>query len=435
MKIKILLGLFLILLIEAKAQDKPNVLLIYVDDLGYGDLGCYGGKVIETPNIDQLANEGVRFTNGYVASPVCGPSRLALLSGSYTQRYGVYWNNDLWDRYGFQVPENQKLITETFHDAGYNTAVVGKWNITTNDPSGFVDDAYEVMNWKGAYYPEEDGTYLGVNGPEFKSEIMEFGPRRPTDEYLTDRLTRRASEYMEEHKSEPFFLYLAYNAPHSPYQADKKYDKTFASLENLRDRIYAGMVASLDDNIGKIMQKLKELDLEKNTLVVFISDNGPADRSDGHLNSAGPLKGKKANHYEGGIRIPFILKFPGMSTNKTVSNAVVNNIDIYPTLCAAADIHIPANTVIDGINLMPYLQNGFKKYPERTLYWKNYKSGAIRSGDWKMVVSGEKKELFNLKDDKGEEHNLAKSKPEVLQRLHKNFSDWLDAMPEALANK
>lgn len=426
--------MFLALIVAgANAQDKPNVLLIYVDDLGYGDLGCYGGKIIPTPHIDQLANQGVRFTNGYVVSPVCGPSRLSLLSGSYPQRYGVYWNNDLWDRYGFKVPENQKLLTETFRDAGYATAMVGKWNITENDASKFVDESYDVMNWKGAYYPEEDGSYLGVNGPEFKNEIMEWGPRRPSDEYLTDRLTRRASEFMQRHQKDPFFLYLAYNAPHSPYQADKKYDALFASLDNQRDRIYAGMVASLDENIGKVMRKLKELDLEKNTLIVFISDNGPADRSDGQLNSAGPLKGKKANHYEGGIRIPFILKFPNMHTNQSPTDAVVNNIDIYPTLCAAAGLKIPEGTVIDGMNLLPYLQKGFKNFPERILYWKNYKSGAMRQGDLKLVVSGEKKELYNLARDPGEVNNLAKDKPEVLKQMHDKWSLWLGTLPKSLS--
>ena len=431
---KIWIGMLLALIATgANAQNKPNVLLIYVDDLGYGDLGCYGGNVIPTPNIDQLASEGVMFTNGYVPSPVCGPSRLALLAGSYTQRYGVYWNNDLWSRYGFKLPDNQKLVTETFRDAGYATAMVGKWNITENDASAFVDESYEVMNWKGAYYPEEDGSYLGVNGPEFKEEIMEWGPRRPSDEYLTDRLTRRASEFMQQHQSEPFFLYLAYNAPHSPYQVDKKYDAQFASLTNERDRIYAGMVASLDENIGRVMQKLKELDLEKNTLVIFISDNGPADRSDGQLNSAGILKGKKANHYEGGIRIPFIIKFPDMKINQTETNAVVNNIDIYPTLCAAAGVSVPEGTVIDGMNLLPYLQKGFEAFPERTLYWKNYKSGAIRKGDLKLVISGEKKELYNLASDPGEKNNLANDKPEVLDQMYNKWSLWLCTMPEKLA--
>jgi len=433
MKLRVLICFsFVFLFSVLRAEEKPNVLLIYVDDLGYGDLGCYGGEIIPTPNIDKLADQGVRFTNGYVACPVCGPSRLSLLSGSYPQRYGVYWNDDLWEQYGFKVPSSQKLVTEAFRDAGYVTGMVGKWNITSNDPSPFVDEFYDVMNWKGAYYPEADGTYLGVNGPEFKNEIMEWGPRRSTDEYLTDRLTRRASEFMEHHKSEPFFLYLAYNAPHSPIQADKKYEPMFAKLPNLRDQIYAGMVVSLDENIGKVMQKLKELNLDKNTLVVFISDNGPADKSEGQLNSAGALRGKKANMYEGGIRIPYILKFPQAGKSKLVTDAVVSNIDIYPTLCAAANVKIPGNTEIDGMNLLPYLQKGFKNFPERTLFWKTHSSGAVRSGDWKLVINGKKQELYNLGNDLAEQNDLSKSKPQVFQEMISKWSNWSSDFPERL---
>jgi len=414
------------------AQKKPNVVLIYVDDLGYADLGCYGSKVIPTPNIDKLANRGVKFTSGYVACPVSGPSRLSLLTGSYPQHYGVYWNDDLWPQSGFTVPKNQKLITEAYRNEGYCTGMVGKWNITTNDPSPFVDEYHDVMNWKGAYYPEDDGSYLGVNGPEFRNEIIEWGPRRPSDEYLTDRLTRKATDFIEKHKGEPFFLYLAYNAPHSPFQADKKYETMFPQLQNKRDQIYAGMVVSLDENIGKVMKKLEDLKLDNNTLIVFISDNGPATRSDGQLNSAGLLRGQKANVYEGGIRIPYILKFPKMKNAGKTVDAMVSNIDIYPTLCAASGVKISDKTIIDGINLMPYIDNGFRNYPERTLYWNTNTSGAVRSGKWKLVISGGKKELFDLDADLGERNNQSENEKEVLDLLVQKWTDWNNKFPPKL---
>ena len=302
------------------AEKRPNLLLIFVDDLGYGDLGCYGGEVILTPNIDALAAGGVRLTSGYVTAAVCGPSRLGLLSGAYQQRFGVYWNEDLWEKFGLEIPASHKLLPETLSAAGYVTGHVGKWNITPQ-PLDYFDQACAVMNWKGAYYPDADGNYLGVDGPDFRMEPHGWGPKRQGDEYLTDRLTRHAVDFLDRHSQEPFFLYLAYNAPHTPLQADRKFKKMFPDLDE-PNQIYAGMVSSLDENIGQVLRKLKQLGLEQNTLVAFASDNGPAlgapylkgwhDNwpAETLLGSAGPLRGHKAQRNEGGIRIPFILRWP-----------------------------------------------------------------------------------------------------------------------------
>ena len=330
------------LLSPAAEVAKPNIVLIFVDDLGYGDLGCYGGKDIPTPNIDRLAARGVRFTDGYVTAPVCGPSRVGLLTGAYQQRFGCYWNEDLWLKYGLRLPDGHKLLPQALKAGGYVTGLIGKWNITP-EAKPYVDEAHDVMYWKGAYFPDAEGDYLGVDGPDFRVEQHGWGPERPDDEYLTDRLTRRAIDFIDRHAGRPFFLYLAYNAPHTPLQAKHEYDQRFSHLKDEPNRLYAGMVASLDENIGRVLDKLAETGLEQNTLVAFVSDNGPARGADylsgwrkewpeeTLLGSAGPLAGHKAQLQEGGIREPFILCWPGHLEAGRVYSRPVSTLDLYPT--------------------------------------------------------------------------------------------------------
>lgn len=322
---------------------KPNIVLIFVDDLGYGDPGCYGGKMIPTPNIDRLAAQGVRFTDGYVTAPVCGPSRVGLLTGAYQQQFGCYWNQDLWQKYGFRLPDGHKLMPQALHAGGYVTGHVGKWNITP-DAKPYVDEAYDVLNWKGAYFPNADGTYLGVDGPDFRDEPHGWGPKIPGGEYLTDRLTRRAVDFIDRHAGGQFFLYLAYNAPHTPLQAKRDFAGQFRRLKDEPNQLYAGMVASLDEGIGRVMDKLAETGLDRNTLVAFVSDNGPARGADylsgwrkewpeeTVLGSAGPLAGHKAQLQEGGIRQPFILCWPGHLAAGCVYRRPASTLDLYPTV-------------------------------------------------------------------------------------------------------
>jgi len=424
----------------APAGRKPNLVLIFVDDLGYGDPGCYGGRSIPTPNIDRLAREGVRFTDGYVTSPVCGPSRLGLLTGAYQQRFGCLWNHDLWPQFGLKIPASQKLLPQALKAAGYATGHVGKWNITT-DPTPYVDEAHEVMCWKGAYYPDEKGTYLGVNGPGFRMEPHGWGPPRKGAEYLTDRLTRRAVSFIERHRSRPFFLYLAYNAPHTPLQADRKYDKQFAGLDE-PNRLYAGMVAALDENIGRVLDKLQAAGLANNTLVAFVSDNGPA-RGSAYLKgwhdnwpkqtllgSAGLLNGHKAQHYEGGIRVPFLLRWLGRLKAGQVFRKPAITLDLYPTFLAAAGASPTPSTHLDGVDLLPYLTGAKAGSPHQRLFWKSHHGGAIREGDWKLVIEATgKTRLFDLRADVGEKRDLAAEKPDVARRLHAAWKAWSAPMP------
>lgn len=427
------------------AAERPNVVLIFVDDLGYGDPGCYGGTTIPTPNVDRLAAEGVRMTDGYVTAPVCGPSRVGLLTGAYQQRFGCYWNDDLWLKYGFRPPEAQKLLPEALNAVGYVTAHVGKWNITP-EATPYVDEAHAVMYWKGAYFPDAEGAYLGVGGPDFRVEDHGWGPEQAGGEYLTDRLTRHALEFIDRNARRPFFLYLAYNAPHTPLQAKREYAETFRNLEHEPNRLYAGMVASLDENIGRVLKKLKETGLEENTLVAFASDNGPA-RGAGYLSgwrsdwpeetllgSAGPLAGHKAQLLEGGIRVPFILRWPGRLGGGRVYTRPVSTLDLYPTLCAAAGVPIPEGTVLDGVNLLPYLDGRQNGDPHDFLFWKTHAGGAVRQGEWKLLIEPrDKPRLFHLADDRGEARDLAAEEPALAKRLHQAWWKWSEPLPPALS--
>ena len=422
----------------------PNIIMIYVDDLGYGDIGCYGGKDIPTPNIDRLAEEGVRFTDAHSMCAVCGPSRVALLTGRYQQRMGVYWNPDLWRQYGWAPPDSVLLMPQVMKKAGYVTGHIGKWNITP-EALPYVDECYALMNWKGAYYPNEEGVYLGVDAPDFKNEPNGWGPPRPGVEYLTDRLGRHAVEFVENHKAEPFFLYLAFNAPHTPLQADIKYKEIFKHLKNEPNRVYAGMVSSVDENIGKVMKKLLELGLSDNTVVAFSSDNGPAnwrsrdrgwpdDWPLGLIGSAGKLRGHKGQRYEGGHREPFIIRWPaGLEGNKEF-HKTTSMMDLLPTLFAATGIEIEDELYLDGVNLLPYIMGENKNAPHDTLYWMTDKQGAVRAGVWKMIIESDTSMvLYNLKDDLAESIDLASDNPELVEQLLQSWKEWNKDFPVSVS--
>ncbi|MFC2123990.1 sulfatase [Bacteroidota bacterium] len=425
-------------------KGRPNILLILVDDLGYGDLGCYGGSDIPTPNIDRLADEGVRFTDAHVMCAVCGPSRVALLTGRYQQRMGVYWNPDLWRQYDWAPPDSVLLIPQVMKKAGYVTGHIGKWNITA-EALPYVDECYDLMDWKGAYYPDENGVYLGVDGPGFRIEPNGWGPPRPGAEYLTDRLTRHALDFIDNHKAEPFFLYLAYNAPHTPLQADIKYKEIFKELKDEPNRVYAGMVSSIDENIGKILEKLTKLNLDKNTVVALTSDNGPAywrtydlgwpeDWPLTLIGSAGNLRGHKGQRYEGGHREPFIIHWPGELEAGQVYGGTVSTMDLLPTLYAATGIEIEDNLYVDGVNLLPYIKGGNKNSPHDTLYWMTDKQGAVRAGDLKMIIESDSSMvLYNLASDLSESVDLASENPDIVKQLLQSWKDWNKEFPVSVS--
>jgi arylsulfatase A-like enzyme len=425
---------------EKNTKDQPNIVMILVDDLGYGDVGCYGGKNIPTPNIDRLAAEGVRFTDAHVMCSVCGPSRTALLTGRYQQRMGVYWNPDLWPRNAWGPPDSILLLPQVMKKAGYVTGHIGKWNITP-EALPYVDECYDLMNWKGAYYPNDTGAYLGVDCPDFFYEPNGWGPPDSGAEYLSDRLTRHAMEFIENHQAEPFFLYLAYNAPHTPLQADIKYKEMFKDLENEPNRIYAGMVSSIDENIGKLQAKLAELNLEENTIVAFTSDNGPANWGSYTrgwpedwpltlIGSAGVLRGHKGQRYEGGHREPFIIRWPAELTPGQVYTHLTSTFDLFPTFMNVTGFQVDEPLYLDGVDLMPYLKGENPNAPHDTLYWMTHNQAAVRAGDWKLIIKSDTTmELYNLKDDLSETVDLTAVYPDIVEQLVNSWEIWSQDFP------
>jgi arylsulfatase A-like enzyme len=415
--------------------------------LGYGDPGCYGGRLAPTPAVDSLARDGVRFTAAYVTAPVCGPSRCGLVTGAYNQRFGCQWNEDEWPQQGkaYKIPRGHLTLPEALRAAGYVTGHLGKWNVT-RDPRQCFDEVQDVIGFEADYFPDAAGHYQGVDEKVRKNskKIMGIsGPERPEDEYLTDRLGRHAVEFIERHQrsERPFFLYLGFNAPHSPYHAKSA---LLAKLGGIRPEplnYYAAMVASLDENIGRVLAKLESAGIADNTVVLFTSDNGPTGAlrigwkenwpRDLVVGSAGPLSGHKGQFLEGGVREPFIVRWPVRLKAGDLFHAPVSTMDIYPTLCAAAGATIPADTTLDGVNLLPYLLRQKSGAPHEVLFWKNGDQGAVREGDWKLLISSRSSpaQLFNLAVDIGEKQNLAGQQVELAGRLHQSWLDWSGNLP------
>jgi arylsulfatase A-like enzyme len=438
----VLLALSCVLCGQSQAASKPNLILIFADDLGYGDTGCYGSKLVPTPAIDSLARDGVRCTDGYVTAPVCAPSRCGIMTGAYNQHFGIQWNDDR-KKYALG---SHKLLPQALRAAGYVTGHIGKWNIPVDTKECF-DEVHDLIDWEADYFPDKDGHYHGVDNPaEIGSSKVQgvWGPEKPGDEYLTDRIGRHACEFIEKRGrgDKPFFLYLAFNAVHSPWHGKKEVAARYAHLTPPLN-YYAAMVASLDENVGKVLAKLKAVGLEENTLVAFTADNGPAMGGprivvwpdnwpkEILLGSAGPLSGHKAKFLEGGIREAFLLRWPARLKGGEVYRQPVSTMDLYPTFCAAASAPVPDGTKLNGVNLLPHLRGEKSGTPHDILFWKNGEDGAVRQGDWKLLLSPwqPKRQLFNLADDIGEKRDLAAEKPELVERLHKAWLDWGATLP------
>lgn len=427
----------------AAPATRPNIVLILADDLGYGDLGSYGGKAVPTPHLDRLAREGVRFTDAYVTSPSCAPSRLSLMSGAYPQRFGMTWNDD---RSAHKLPDTQRLLPELLRSAGYTTALVGKWNIVRPAETVF-DEVMDLVEWESDYLPQSDGRYIGSGATSGvgvrSSKTQGWGPERAGDEYLTDRMARHAAEFVGRQTAKPFFLYVGFNAVHSPWQGRKTDQTRFAHLPHEVLQLYASMVAALDDGVGRILGALREHGREKNTLVIFLSDNGPAKGGPqiegwkpdwpAHIivGSAAPLRGAKTDLYEGGIREPFIVRWPARLQAGAVFRAPVIANDVLPTLCAVAGAEVPAATVVDGVDLIPFLRGERTGVPHDTLYWKIKSAVALRRNEWKLVrLAPEwKPQLYQLTDDIGETRDLADTRPEIVEQLQAAWETWNRPLP------
>ena len=416
----------------------PNVIVIVADDMGYADIGVYGSKDIPTPNIDALAATGIRFTDAYVSGPYCSPTRAGLMTGRYQQRFGHEFNiGPLEMHRDAGLPPDEKTIANRLRSAGYRTALLGKWHLGTAArfhpmERGF-DEFYGFL--------EGDHSYLHPTDPPDTDNNPILDGRTPVAamSYLTDVLADRAVEFITREKSHPFFLYLAFSAPHVPMEATDKYLARLTHIPDERRRTYAAMVSAMDDGIGRTLSALRVANLDRNTLIFFFSDNGgPIMVAGDNASSNTPLRGSKRQTWEGGIRVPFIISWNGrLKSGKTYSRPIIQ-LDILPTVLAAAGIRLDSPQTIDGVNLLPYLTGKALGRPHEMLYWRLGGTMAIRKGDWKLVkmsddghmqdpavlsdLSGA--ELYNLKDDVGETRNIAAVRPDKVKELAADWQRW-----------
>ena len=468
---------------------KPNVIVILADDLGYGDTAVYGSKIAKTPNIDALAESGIRFTDGYVTNPVCAPSRAGLMTGRYQQRFGYEFNPAGRDRTG-GVSLHEITIAQIMKSAGYETGAVGKWHL--GEPLGYypTDRGFDYFfgTESGSDYivdPKPGDEYIGPGGQDIvvpaaglsalpdgdrikalleriraRQPIMRNGKIVRVDEYMTDVFTKEAVNFIDRNRSRPFFLYLAQHAPHTPLQAPKKYIDRFRDVKDPPMRVHAAMVAALDDGVGAIIATLKKDHLYGDTLVFFLSDNGCPGYVNGACSNA-PLSGYKRWLAEGGVRIPYIVSWPGHLPAGRVDHRQVSSLDILPTAAALAHENLPTDRVYDGVDLLPFLNGENNGIPNPKLYWRDGVDFAMRDADSKLWIcaiaprpgaadgktkgrefrgksSGKKSKrvvpaigpggehvmLYDLADDIGEQHNIAATDSSRVARMEAKIAAW-----------
>ncbi len=446
----------------------PNIILITVDDLGWTDVGCYGSTYHQTPNIDKLASQGMRFTDAYAACALCSPTRASIMTGRYPARIGItdwirarYQGGDIpWNKVspsGYEEHEGKPLMTpvnplwmelseitvaEVLKIGGYTNCHIGKWHLGATD-----------------WYPEKQGFDYNIGGCDMGEPPTFFDPwaragnevwkgekavygidtlrSRKKGEYLTDREADEAVDFIRKHKNDPFFLNLCHYAVHYPIQAKEDKIEKYENIEPTgphKVAKYAAMVESVDDAVGRVLDTLDELDLADNTVVVFYSDNGGLVWP-GVATSNAPLRKGKGTPYEGGIREPFIVRWPGKVKPETVSHEVITSVDILPTFLEMAGMPLPKGCVIDGVSIVEHLKSDAKKKLNReAIYWHypHYRGGQkpysiIRAGDWKLIkwYGPERFELYHLKDDISESNDLAGQKPDKVKALNGKLTTWL----------
>jgi len=409
-------------------ERKPNIIIFLADDLGYADLGCQGCKDIPTPNIDSLAQNGVRFTDGYATHPVCAPSRAALMTGMYQHRFG-FEHNPGPERFAapnFGLPRSVPTLAEKLKAAGYTTGMIGKWHLGFKEglrpwERGF-DYFFGFLSGARSYYPD--------NPREQDPLLCNGRPVTDEKEYLTDAFAREAVAFIERSKDQPWFLYLAFNAVHMPLEATEKYTERYPNLTGTR-RTYAGMLSAMDDAVGRVLAKVRELNQEENTLIFFYSDNGGPTPQTTSRND--PLRGYKGQVFEGGIRVPFLMQWKGIVPAGKVYEKPVMAFDIHVTALAAAKVTVPADKPLDGVNLIPFVSGQQTGAPHEVLFWRAGLQHAARMGDWKLVHTPQTGQdmLFHLTEDIGEQHDLAAEKPDKLRELQTAYQGWDQQMMPA----
>jgi arylsulfatase A-like enzyme len=401
---------------------KPNLIIFLSDDVGYGEYGFQGNKEIPTPHIDSIAKNGVRFTNGYVSGPYCSPTRAGLMTGRYQTRFGHEWNEGPATPNGrqFGLPVEEKTIAERLKALGYSTAAVGKWHLGRGPQ--FIATA------RG--FDEFYGTVANTpffNPPNFIDTRVsqEITPVKDDNFYTTDAYGERAVEWIGKQKGKPFFLYLPFNAQHAPLQAPKKYLERFPTIADEKRHTFAAMMSAMDDAVGKVLAKVREMGEEENTLIFFFSDNGGPTQQTTSKND--PLRGFKATTSEGGVRIPFCAQWKGVIPAGKVFDYPMIQLDILPTAIAAAGGKVDPEWKLDGVDLLPYLTGKNAGRPHEVLYWRFGEQWAIRKGDWKLVASRidqNTPRLINLAEDISEANDLSAKHPEKLKELLDDWKTW-----------
>ncbi|MCP5523971.1 MAG: sulfatase-like hydrolase/transferase [Verrucomicrobiales bacterium] len=417
------------------ATRQPNVLLIYADDQGSVDANCYGAKDLVTPNLDALAARGVRFTQFYSAAPVCSPSRAALLTGRYPQRAGVPGNVSSAEGHA-GMPTSQITLAEMLHDAGYFTAHVGKWHLgytpeTMPNGQGFdhsfghmggcIDNFSHFFYWNGPNRHD-----LHRNG----TEVFENG------RFFPDLMVEEIERLLETPRSQPFFIYCAFNMPHYPYQGDAKWYRYYTDRLPYPRNLYAAFISTLDERVGRVLRKLEALGLREDTIVIYQSDNGHSTEERAHLGggNAGPYRGHKFSLFEGGIRLPAVISWPGRIPEGQVRHQMATACDWLPTVLDLCGVS-PAEQQIDGFSLRPVLASATAPSPHERFHWQSgggrqTPQWAVREGPWKLVVNGletmpeERIFLSNLDRDVSETHNEAADQPGLVQHLTALHEEW-----------
>jgi len=416
------------------AADKPNIVILYADDAGNADFGFQPNCAEEmkklTPHIDSIAHDGVRLTDAYMSGCVCSPSRAGLMTGRYQERFG--YDNNLPPGFKSGVDTSEIFGVKRLQKMGYKTGMIGKWHL------GYPAEYHPNKRGYDWFYGILQGSrgYFAYDKPSAHRVVLENDKPTKEEGYITDRFGDAACRFITKYKNAPFYLFVSFTSPHGPLQPKKEDFDKLSSIQSKRRRSYAGLIVSLDDNVGKILKSIKDYGLEKKTIVIFTSDNG-GQTSTGAVNL--PLKGKKGTLCEGGIRVPWAMRWPGKIKPGSVIHDPIISLDILPTFIEASGNKVDKAWNLDGRSFLPLLTGIQTSQPTRTLYWRQHGSGgsiALREGKWKVYFNRQqpdaKPELYDLSQDISESNDLAAENPEILARLMQKLKSWERELKEPL---
>ena len=431
----LLLSVLSLLVISCKSslENAPNIIIIISDDQGYADVGFHGSKEIFTPNIDRIASNGVVFTQGYVSYAVCSPSRAGLITGKYQNRFGYTRNILLAPKDSLMgLPLSEQTLPDVLNNVDYKTKAIGKWHLGAHESlvperRGF-DEFFGFLIGGHRYFPEDltlnDLSEARRQMDGYITRIYDNGKRIDTKKYLTEELSDNAVKFIEDNSSDPFFLYLSYNAPHTPLQATAMDLERNSHIEVEKRRTYAAMVSSMDDGIGLILDKLEEKKITDNTIVIFFSDNGGVEWY--NFSDNGILRGIKGDFYEGGIRVPFTMQWPSKIKPGTIFDKPIIALDVFATVASAASAEKYIRNDIDGVDILPYITGEKSGLPHKYLYWQNPDKDidVVRDERYKYIRIEEEEYIFDLKNDISEEKNIINSSKPIYDRLKSQFKEW-----------